>query len=338
MSTMCALAALVRDVRLLVRERFEEVLAAPHEQDAAGLRQAEPLVGVERDRVGAVEPREEVAGRRGRRRRQPVRAVDVEPDALASQTSASASIGSTAPVRVVPAVATTATGTRPAARSARIASATASGGIRRSPSIGSERTLLGAEPEDLGRALDRVVGLVRAVERRGGAAEAPTPRARASRARARPRAPVMLETVPPLVKAPARGRKAERTPPPSAPPGARARSPPPPRRRGWRRSTRRAGRRARRSRARTSRRRRSSAAASGAMDSSSPRRASSSTSSALDGHLGSALSSSSRRRSSIGGSVSRARSKLVHARMTMSAARSSASSRGMSRLRVTRGE
>ena len=81
------------------------------EEDAAGFREEEPLVGVERDRVGAVEAGEEV-GRRGRGRRgQPVGAVDVEPDALFGAHVGEPSIGSTAPVSVVPAVATTATGT-----------------------------------------------------------------------------------------------------------------------------------------------------------------------------------------------------------------------------------
>ena len=107
------------------------------EQDAAGLRQEEPLVRVERDRVGALE-RRRTGGRstgppppaaRTRRRRAARRP-------RSTHTSASASIGSTAPVSVVPAVATTATGTRPAARSARIASATRPGRSRRSPSIG----------------------------------------------------------------------------------------------------------------------------------------------------------------------------------------------------------
>ena len=73
--------ALVRDVRLLVRERVEEVLAAAHEQDAAGLRQVEPLVGVERHRVDPVEAGEEVAGGRCGRGGEPVGAVDVQPDA-----------------------------------------------------------------------------------------------------------------------------------------------------------------------------------------------------------------------------------------------------------------
>ena len=58
-----------------------------------------------------------------------------------SQTSAIASSGSTAPVSVVPAVATTATGVTPAATSRSIASASASGRIRRKPSSGIARRL-----------------------------------------------------------------------------------------------------------------------------------------------------------------------------------------------------
>ena len=77
-----ARAALVRDVRLVVREGIEEVLAAADEKNAAGLRKVEPLVRVERDRVDAVEPGEQVRRRGSRRRRQPVGAVDVQPDAL----------------------------------------------------------------------------------------------------------------------------------------------------------------------------------------------------------------------------------------------------------------
>ena len=48
--------------------------------DAAGLRQEEPLVGVERHRVGSLEPGEQVPGGRRRRGRDAVGAVDVEPD------------------------------------------------------------------------------------------------------------------------------------------------------------------------------------------------------------------------------------------------------------------
>ena len=72
--------ALVRDVGLLVRERLDEIAAAADEQHAARLREIEPLVRVERHGVGPVEPGEEVPGRRGRRRRKTVGAVDVKPD------------------------------------------------------------------------------------------------------------------------------------------------------------------------------------------------------------------------------------------------------------------
>ena len=151
----------------------DEILAAAHEQHAACLGQVEPLVRVERDRVGSVEPGEQVPGRRRRRRGKAVGAVDVEPDTRSAQTSASAPIGSTAPVSVVPAVATTATGTRPAARSAAIAAATASG---HEPPLAVDRQradVRGADAEQLGRTLDRVVRLLGAVERRLDAPPSP---------------------------------------------------------------------------------------------------------------------------------------------------------------------
>ena len=53
---------------------------AADEHDAACLREIQPLVGVERHRVRPLEPREEVAGGRRRRRREAVRPVHVEPD------------------------------------------------------------------------------------------------------------------------------------------------------------------------------------------------------------------------------------------------------------------
>ena len=75
------LVPLVREVVLLVRERRREVGAPSDEHDAARLRQVEPLVRVDGRRVGTIEAGEE-RGRLGhRRRRQAVRAVDVQPDA-----------------------------------------------------------------------------------------------------------------------------------------------------------------------------------------------------------------------------------------------------------------
>ena len=81
MSTMWCSRPLVRDVVLLVGERAVQVLAPADEDDAAGLRQVQPLVRVERHGVGPLEPGEERPGRRRRRRGDAVRAVDVEPDA-----------------------------------------------------------------------------------------------------------------------------------------------------------------------------------------------------------------------------------------------------------------
>ena len=50
------LVALVRQVPLLVPERRHQVLLLAHQQDPARLRQVEPLVGVDGDRVRALEP------------------------------------------------------------------------------------------------------------------------------------------------------------------------------------------------------------------------------------------------------------------------------------------
>ena len=85
---------------------------------------------------------------------------------------ASSPIGSTAPVSVVPAVATMATGAMPAATSASMAAAASAAIIRRRSSIGIDRTLPAPMPEHLGRPLHAVVGLGRAVEGGGATGEA----------------------------------------------------------------------------------------------------------------------------------------------------------------------
>jgi hypothetical protein len=54
--------------------------------------------------------------------------------------------GSIVPVFVVPAVATTQNGRRPAARSAPIARRSAAGSIRREASVGTTRTAVGGKP------------------------------------------------------------------------------------------------------------------------------------------------------------------------------------------------
>ena len=112
---------------------------------------------------------------------------------------------------VVPAVATTATGTMPSARSASIAAATASGRRRLSASIGSARTYRGADPEQLGGPDDRVVDLGGAVEREPPAGEAVVPRAGTARSRAAVSA-VRFEMVPPLVNEPASAGKPTSSP------------------------------------------------------------------------------------------------------------------------------
>ena len=255
-----------------------------------------------------------------------------------THTSASPSIGSTAPVSVVPAVATTATGTRGRRRGRR-------GSLPRPPPAGKRRVAVDRERADVSAPSPRISDrrLVDSGPRseRSRAAgcppRPPAPRSPGSRARARPRAPSCFETVPPLVNAPAAGRKVEELRHPAhrlvIDLGRRRR---PDREVGVEAGGEQV---AEHSIGRPSgRRRRSSAAWPGRSTRRGPRRASSSTSSAPSGLRAARSRAARERRSSIGGSVSRARSKLRHAWVTMSAARSSASSRGMSRLRVTRGE
>ena len=71
---------LVRNVVLLVRQSAVEVRVAANEHDATGLREIQPLVGVERHGVGALETREQMSGGGCRGSRQPVGPVHVEPD------------------------------------------------------------------------------------------------------------------------------------------------------------------------------------------------------------------------------------------------------------------
>ena len=113
---------------------------APHEHDAACLREEQPLVRVERHRVGAVETGEEVPADGVDAAGNAVRAVDVEPHAARL-----ADVGERVD-RVDGAGERRARGRddgdrhEPAARSASIASATASGRSRRCSSSSSERT------------------------------------------------------------------------------------------------------------------------------------------------------------------------------------------------------
>ncbi len=73
------LVPLMRQVALLVREGRDEVLLVAHEHDPAGLREVEPLVRVDRRRLRARDPGEQLGAHR--RGRQAVRAVDVQPHA-----------------------------------------------------------------------------------------------------------------------------------------------------------------------------------------------------------------------------------------------------------------
>ena len=75
------LVLLMRQVALLVRERSRERAVLPHQDDPARLRQVEPLVRVDGDRVGALKAGEEAGVRRDRSGGQPVRTVHVEPHA-----------------------------------------------------------------------------------------------------------------------------------------------------------------------------------------------------------------------------------------------------------------
>ena len=105
--------AVMRDVRLLVRERGLEIAAVAGENDPARLREVHPLVRVDAERVGPVEPGEEVADRGTVAAAPPYAPSTCSQTLRGSQTSAIALSGSTAPVSVVPVVATTAIGTMP---------------------------------------------------------------------------------------------------------------------------------------------------------------------------------------------------------------------------------
>ena len=74
------LLAVVRQIGALVAEGGSEVGAVANEDDAARLRQVEPLVRVDRDRVGELDASKERFGRRDAGSRQAVGTVDVQPD------------------------------------------------------------------------------------------------------------------------------------------------------------------------------------------------------------------------------------------------------------------
>ena len=85
---------------------------------------------IEHHRVGALDPPQQPSTLLGEQEEPAVRGVHVVPAALPRGESAIASSGSTAPVSVVPAAAMTSQGRSPAARSAAMASASASGRMR----------------------------------------------------------------------------------------------------------------------------------------------------------------------------------------------------------------
>ena len=131
----------VGQVPLLVRERARERAVLPHQHDPARLRQVEPLVRVDRHGVGALEPRKRSAWVGTAAAGSPYAPSTWSHTPRSAHTSAIASIGSIAPVRVVPAVATTATGVTPAATSRSIASRERVRPHPTGPSIGRSRRL-----------------------------------------------------------------------------------------------------------------------------------------------------------------------------------------------------
>jgi hypothetical protein len=84
-------------------------------------------VRIERDRVRARDPRERRAAAFGERRKAAVRSVDMRHAPYLAATAARSASGSTAPVFVVPPLAQTKNGRRPARSSAAIAPASVSG-------------------------------------------------------------------------------------------------------------------------------------------------------------------------------------------------------------------
>jgi hypothetical protein len=103
-------------------------------------------VGVEGERVGLLDPGQQLPPAGGKDGWGPEGAVDVEPQPLGPAQPASSASGSTLPVLVVPEVATTQNGRRPAARSAATAAATVAGGSRNWASFSSRRTWAGWRP------------------------------------------------------------------------------------------------------------------------------------------------------------------------------------------------
>ena len=72
----------VLEVRRLVGEGGVEHAAVTQQDAADRLREVEPLVRIDRDRVRPLEPAEEVGGARGRGRGSAIGSVDVHPDAV----------------------------------------------------------------------------------------------------------------------------------------------------------------------------------------------------------------------------------------------------------------
>ena len=180
---------LVRDVVLLVRERAVEVRVTANEHDAARLREIQPLVGVERHRVRALESREEVPGGRCGRCRKAVRPVHVEPD-----TAGLADVGQRVDRIDCAGERRSRRRHHRDRRDARPAVAVdhRRDGIGAQPPsivLGQRTNQVGADAEELRRAYDGVVGLARAVEGAAGARHTRSGASPAAPARAPLRAP-----------------------------------------------------------------------------------------------------------------------------------------------------
>ena len=180
---------LVRDVVLLVRERAVEVRVAANEHDAACLGEIQPLVGVQRHRVRALEAREEVPGGRCGRCRQAVRPVHVEPDTagLADVRQRVDRVDCARERRAGGGHDRDRRDPRPA-----VAVDHRRDGIRAQPPplvLRQRANQVGADAEELRRADDGVVGLARAVEGAAGLRHARSGATPGSPARAPPQAP-----------------------------------------------------------------------------------------------------------------------------------------------------
>jgi len=92
-------------------------------------------VWIERDGIGALHPRKQMLRRWSQGRKRTVGAIHVQPQAMSLSDIGKVSMGSTAPVFVVPAFATMHNGRKPAARSASIRFSSSATSIRNDESV-----------------------------------------------------------------------------------------------------------------------------------------------------------------------------------------------------------